>query len=182
MPPAVQGRTARPRAPALPRAHRRLDPVHPPPGDPHARPRPRPAASPQKGDPAVTTITITIWHNVARDQDDRPTGMLEGYHPGDPAVRVFTFQADPARRPGTDRRRGVRHLQRPPGRRRRRRPGPPLLRARAAVAVVPRKVSVLRLVVLPGVSVWVVPGSTLPRWLSAPPGFTCGASAPRGRG
>jgi hypothetical protein len=42
--------------------------------------------------------TITIWHNVARDQDDRPTGMLEGYHPGDPAVRVFTYQADPAGR------------------------------------------------------------------------------------
>jgi hypothetical protein len=47
----------------------------------------------------MTTITITIWHNVARDQDDRPTGMLEGYHPGDPAVRVFTYQADPAGRP-----------------------------------------------------------------------------------
>jgi hypothetical protein len=44
------------------------------------------------------TITIAIWHNVARDQDDRPTGMLEGYHPGDPAVRVFTYQADPAGR------------------------------------------------------------------------------------
>ena len=42
--------------------------------------------------------TITIWHNVARDLDDRPTGMLEGYHPGDPAVRVFTYQADPAGR------------------------------------------------------------------------------------
>jgi hypothetical protein len=44
------------------------------------------------------TITITIWHNVARDLDDRPTGMLEGYHPGDPMVRVFTYQADPAGR------------------------------------------------------------------------------------
>jgi hypothetical protein len=46
----------------------------------------------------MTTITITIWHNVARDQHDRPTGMLDGYHPGDPAVRVFTYQADPAGR------------------------------------------------------------------------------------
>ena len=49
MPPPVQGRPARPRAPALPRAHRRRDPVHPPPGDPHAPPRPGPAASPQQG-------------------------------------------------------------------------------------------------------------------------------------
>jgi hypothetical protein len=46
----------------------------------------------------MTTITVTIWHNVARDQHDRPTGMLAGYHPGDPAVRVFTYQADPAGR------------------------------------------------------------------------------------
>ncbi len=46
----------------------------------------------------MTTITVTIWHNVARDQHDRPTGMLEGYHPGDPAVRVFTYQADLAGR------------------------------------------------------------------------------------
>jgi hypothetical protein len=44
----------------------------------------------------MTTITVTIWHNVARDQQDRHTGMLEGYHPGDPMVRVFTYQADPA--------------------------------------------------------------------------------------
>jgi 2-keto-4-pentenoate hydratase len=46
----------------------------------------------------MTTITVTIWQNVARDQHDRPTGMLEGYQPGDPAARVFTYQADPARR------------------------------------------------------------------------------------
>ena len=46
----------------------------------------------------MTTITITIWHSVARDQHDRPTAMPEGYHPGDPAVRVFTYQADPAGR------------------------------------------------------------------------------------
>jgi hypothetical protein len=45
-------------------------------------------------------ITVTIWHNVAVDGQGRPTGMLEGYQPGDPVVRVFTYQADPA---GADR-------------------------------------------------------------------------------
>jgi hypothetical protein len=50
----------------------------------------------QKGDPAM--ITVTIFHNVARDGQGRPTGMLDGYHPGDPVVRVFTYQADPAGR------------------------------------------------------------------------------------
>ena len=43
-------------------------------------------------------ITVTIFHNVARDGQGRPTGMLDGYHPGDPVVRVFTYQADPAGR------------------------------------------------------------------------------------
>ena len=43
-------------------------------------------------------ITVTIWHNVARDGEGRPTGMLDGYQPGDPMVRVFTYQADPAGR------------------------------------------------------------------------------------
>jgi hypothetical protein len=44
----------------------------------------------------MTTITVTIWHNVAVDGQGRHTGMLEGYRPGDPMVRVFTYQADPA--------------------------------------------------------------------------------------
>lgn len=44
-------------------------------------------------------ITITVFHNVARDGDGRPTGMLDGYQPGDPVVAVFTYQADPAGRP-----------------------------------------------------------------------------------
>jgi len=44
----------------------------------------------------MTTITVTIWHNVAVDGQGRHTGMLEGYQPGDPVVRVFTYQADPA--------------------------------------------------------------------------------------
>jgi hypothetical protein len=43
-------------------------------------------------------ITVTVFHNVARDGDGRPTGMLDGYRPGDPVVRVFTYQADPAGR------------------------------------------------------------------------------------
>jgi hypothetical protein len=42
-------------------------------------------------------ITITIWHNVAREADgDRHFAMLDGYRPGDPMVRVFTYEADPA--------------------------------------------------------------------------------------
>jgi len=44
-------------------------------------------------------ITVTIWHNVAHDGEGRPTAMLDGYRPGDPMVRVFTYQADPAGRP-----------------------------------------------------------------------------------
>ena len=43
-------------------------------------------------------ITITIWHNVAHDGEGRHSAMLDGYQPGDPMVRVFTYQADPAGR------------------------------------------------------------------------------------
>jgi hypothetical protein len=93
-------------------------------------------------------ITVTVFHNVARDGQGRPTGMLDGYQPCDPIVRVFTYQADPAGRDGADRRGGVRHLQRPPPRHRRRRTGPPLLPTRAAVTVVPRKDAVLPEVML----------------------------------
>ena len=46
----------------------------------------------------MTTITVTIWHNVAVDGQGHHTGMLDGYQPGDPMVRVFTYQADPAGR------------------------------------------------------------------------------------
>jgi len=35
---------------------------------------------------------------VARDGEGLPTGMLDGYRPGDAVVRVFTYQADPAGR------------------------------------------------------------------------------------
>jgi len=41
-------------------------------------------------------ITVTIWHNIARDADGTSTAMLNGHQPGDPMVRVFTYQADPA--------------------------------------------------------------------------------------
>ena len=44
----------------------------------------------------MTTITVSIWHNAAVDGQGRHTGMLEGYQPGDPMVRVFTYQASPA--------------------------------------------------------------------------------------
>jgi hypothetical protein len=43
-------------------------------------------------------ITVTIWHNVAVDDQGRHTAMLDGYQPGDPVVRVFAYQADPAGR------------------------------------------------------------------------------------
>jgi len=44
-------------------------------------------------------ITVTIWHNVALDGQGHHTGMLNGYQPGDPVVRVFTYQAAPAGSP-----------------------------------------------------------------------------------
>jgi hypothetical protein len=43
-------------------------------------------------------ITVTIWHNVTQDSQGHHTGMLDGYQPGDPVVRVFAYQADPAGR------------------------------------------------------------------------------------
>ena len=36
-------------------------------------------------------ITVTIRHNTAVDQQGRRTAMLDGYRPGDPVVRVFTY-------------------------------------------------------------------------------------------
>jgi hypothetical protein len=43
----------------------------------------------------MTGITVSIWHNVARDQAGRHTAPLDGFTPGDPMVRVFTYQATP---------------------------------------------------------------------------------------
>ena len=47
--------------------------------------------------PGPAKITVTIWHNVAFDDQGRHTAMLDGYQPGDPVVRVFAYQADPGR-------------------------------------------------------------------------------------
>ena len=43
-------------------------------------------------------MTVTIWRNVGTDAQGRHTGMLDGYQPGNPMVRVFAYQAGPARR------------------------------------------------------------------------------------
>ncbi len=43
-------------------------------------------------------ITVTIWHNTVTGQAGRHTGMLDGYQPGNPMVRVFAYQAGPAGR------------------------------------------------------------------------------------
>jgi hypothetical protein len=42
-------------------------------------------------------ITVTVWHNAAAGAQGRHTAMLGGYQPGHPKVRVFAYQADPAR-------------------------------------------------------------------------------------
>lgn len=44
-------------------------------------------------------ITVTVWHNVALGGDGRHIATRDGYQPGDPVVRVFTYEADPAGRP-----------------------------------------------------------------------------------
>jgi len=43
-------------------------------------------------------ITVSVWHNVARDAEGRHAAMLDGYQPGHPMVRVFAYQADPGGR------------------------------------------------------------------------------------
>ena len=64
------------------------------PATPAARP-PR-GCQPRRGRGAAG-ITVTIWHNVAFDDQGRHTAMLDGYQPGDPVVRVFAYQASPGR-------------------------------------------------------------------------------------
>ena len=46
----------------------------------------------------MTEITVTIWHNVRADTHGRLLAMLDGYAPGDPMVRVFTYQTLPGSR------------------------------------------------------------------------------------
>ena len=46
----------------------------------------------------ASKITVTIFHNVAHDHEGRHTAMLDGYQPGDPVVRVFSYDADLAGR------------------------------------------------------------------------------------
>ena len=69
---------------------------------PHGSPAGDAGSEPASGRPAPpgpAKITVTIWHNVAFDDQGRHTAMLDGYQPGDPVVRVFAYQADPAGRP-----------------------------------------------------------------------------------
>jgi hypothetical protein len=47
--------------------------------------------------PEPEMITVTVWHNVAFDDQGRHIAMLDGYRPGDPVVRVFAYQASPGR-------------------------------------------------------------------------------------
>jgi hypothetical protein len=53
-----------------------------------------PGGAAQPGPPG---ITVTIWHNVAPDDQGRHTAMLDGYQPCDPVVAVFTYQTDAGR-------------------------------------------------------------------------------------
>jgi hypothetical protein len=47
-------------------------------------------ATPPGTGPADATVTVSVWHNVARDSAGRPTGYF-GFTPGDPMVKVFTY-------------------------------------------------------------------------------------------
>jgi hypothetical protein len=60
--------------------------------------RPGPDGPPDgAAQPGPAGITVTVWHNVALDDQGRHTAMLDGYQPGDPVVRVFAYQASPGR-------------------------------------------------------------------------------------
>jgi hypothetical protein len=69
-----------------------------PAGDVGGTPAPGlPAPPGGAGSPGAAGITVTIWHNVAFDEQGRHTAMLDGYQPGDPMVCVFAYQASPGR-------------------------------------------------------------------------------------
>ena len=78
------------------------NPGHPPRRHPRAAPRALARQPAAKGEQAMTTVTITIFHNIARDQHGRPTGMLDGYQPGDPSSASSPTRPAP---PGGHRRR-----------------------------------------------------------------------------
>jgi hypothetical protein len=111
----------------------------------------------------MTTFTVSIWHNVARDHAGRHTAPLDGYRPGDPMVRVFTYQATAGGRVPEAIAEEAFAGQRAPQRSRRRGTVPPVLQEAAALTVVPRKFFVLQEVVLAspsqGVAVSVAPQS-----------------------
>jgi hypothetical protein len=104
-------------------------------------------------------ITVSIWHNVTRDHSGRHTGY-DGFSPGDQMVKVFTYDT-PAhgRSPAGIAASAFATFNDAPGSDEAAELGPPVPGAAAALTVVLWKVSVLRLVVLPGVSARVVPGS-----------------------
>ena len=159
------------RAPAGIRAHRRRDPVHPAPGHPRTRPR-RWACERRPGD--------DHRHDLAQHGSRRPrpahrdAGRLPAWRP---VVRVFAYQADPAgRTPEEIAEEAFASATATPATRRRA-PGPPLLPARAAVAVFPRKVTVLRLVVVRAAGNFIMrfpgpprPGAADPSWPSCEQG------------
>ena len=58
-------------------------------GTPDGRPAGDAGGMPAPGLPAPPGITVTIWHNVAFDDQGRHTAMLDGYQLGDPVVCVF---------------------------------------------------------------------------------------------
>ena len=69
-----------------------------PAGDAGGTPAPGlPAPPGGAAQPGPAGITVTIWHNVAFDDQGRHTAMLDGYQPGDPVVCVFAYQASPGR-------------------------------------------------------------------------------------
>ena len=45
----------------------------------------------------TTTITVSAWHNVTRDQAGRHTGLF-GSAAGDQMVKVFTYTISPCGR------------------------------------------------------------------------------------
>jgi hypothetical protein len=119
-----------------------------------ATPTARPSAGcqpPPRGaaQPGPAEITVTIWHNVAFGGQRRHTATLDGYQPGDPVVRVFAYQARPGR-PAEDIAEEAFAIfnDHPGDAAGAELAGLRLLRAQAAVAVVPRNEVELRQVVL----------------------------------